>query len=197
SMPGMTSMSAHGRRRCNAAKSARAAACPVRPRAAMAGAPAGSRNCSPMVDTLGERYRALISAGEIERDPGQESVIRRRAGLEARLAQVRLARKSSSLGWLFGRGAPERGPIKGVYIHGDVGRGKTMLMDLFFAAAAVERKRRVHFHEFMLDAHARIHAWRQQRKRGEVKGEDPIPPVAAALAAAPQLLCFDELNCTR
>jgi cell division protein ZapE len=149
-----------------------------------------------MVDTLGERYRALISAGEIERDPGQESVVARFAALEARLAQHRLARKSSSLGWLFGGGAPDRGAIKGLYVHGDVGRGKTMLMDLFFAAAAVERKRRVHFHEFMLDVHGRIHAWRQQRKRGEVKGEDPIPPVAAALAADAQLLCFDELNVT-
>jgi cell division protein ZapE len=149
-----------------------------------------------MVDTLGERYRALISAGEIERDPVQESVVARLAALEARLAQDRLARKSSSLGWLFGGGAPDRAPIKGLYVHGDVGRGKTMLMDLFFAAAAVERKRRAHFHEFMLDVHGRIHAWRQQRKRGEVKGEDPIPPVAAALAADAQLLCFDELNVT-
>src|SRR5215471_9428966 len=149
-----------------------------------------------MVDTLGERYRALISAGEIERDPGQEGVIGKLADLEARLAQLRLARKSSSLGWLLGRGTPDRGPIRGVYIYGDVGRGKIMLMDLLFAAATVERKRRVHFHEFMLDAHARIHAWRQQRKRGEVKGEDPIPPVAAALAADAQLLCFDELNVT-
>jgi cell division protein ZapE len=149
-----------------------------------------------MVDTLGERYRALISAGEIERDPGQESVVARLAALEARLAQHRLARKSSSLGWLFGGGASDRAPIKGLYVHGDVGRGKTMLMDLFFAAAAVERKRRAHFHEFMLDVHGRIHAWRQQRKRGEVKGEDPIPPVAAALAADTQLLCFDELNVT-
>ncbi len=66
-------------------------------------------------------------------------------------------------------------------MFGDVGRGKTMLMDLFFAASPVERKRRTHFHEFMLDVHERVHACRQQLKRGEVKGDDPIAPVAAAI----------------
>jgi cell division protein ZapE len=149
-----------------------------------------------MTGTLGERYRALTSAGEIERDSGQESAVARLAALEARLAQHRLAQKASSLGWLFGRGGRHGGPVEGLYLHGEVGRGKTMLMDLFFASTAVEPKRRVHFHEFMLDVHARIHAWRQQRKRGEVKGEDPIAPVAAALAEQAQLLCFDELSVT-
>jgi len=127
-----------------------------------------------MTGTIGERYRALLATGEIERDPGQEGAVVTLAALEARLARHRLAHKSSSLGWLFGRGSPDRGPIKGLYLHGEVGRGKTMLMDLFFAAAAIGRKRRAHFHEFMLDVHTRLHAWRQQRKRGEVKGEDPI-----------------------
>jgi cell division protein ZapE len=149
-----------------------------------------------MVGTIGERHRALLATGEIERDPGQESVVARLAALEARLERHRLAQKSSSLGWLFGRGSANRGAVKGLYLHGEVGRGKTTLMDLFFASAAIARKRRAHFHEFMLDVHARIHAWRQQRKRGEVKGEDPIPPVAAALAEQAYLLCFDELNVT-
>jgi len=149
-----------------------------------------------MTGTIGERYRALLATGEIERDPGQEGAVVTLAALEARLARHRLAHKSSSLGWLFGRGSPDRGPIKGLYLHGEVGRGKTMLMDLFFAAAAIGRKRRAHFHEFMLDVHTRLHAWRQQRKRGEVKGEDPIPPVAAALAEQARLLCFDEFNVT-
>jgi cell division protein ZapE len=149
-----------------------------------------------MVGTIGERHRALLATGEIERDPGQESVVAKLAALEARLERHRLAQKSSSLGWLFGRGAASRGPVEGLYLHGEVGRGKTMLMDLFFASAAIARKRRAHFHEFMLDVHARIHAWRRQRKRGEVKGEDPIPPVAAALAEQAYLLCFDELNVT-
>jgi len=149
-----------------------------------------------MIGTVGERYRALLAAGEIERDPGQESVVSKLGALEARLEQHRLAQKSSALGWLFGRRARNGGPVKGLYVHGGVGRGKTMLMDLFFASAAIGRKRRAHFHEFMIDVHTRIHAWRQRRKRGEVKGEDPIPPVAAALAEQAGLLCFDELNVT-
>jgi cell division protein ZapE len=149
-----------------------------------------------MTGTIRERYRALLATGEIERDPGQESAVDRLAALEARLARHRLAQKSSSLGWLFGRGSPDRGPVKGLYLHGEVGRGKTMLMDLFFASAAIGRKRRTHFHEFMLDVHTRLHAWRQRRKRGEVKGEDPIAPVVAALAEQAFLLCFDEFNVT-
>ncbi len=83
-------------------------------------------------------------------------------------------------------------PPRGLYVHGPVGRGKTMLMDLFFGAADVPRKRRTHFHSFMADAHARLHQWRQARKRGEVIGEDPIAPVAAELAREASLLCFDE-----
>src|SRR6266536_2176469 len=134
-----------------------------------------------MIGTVGERYRALLAAGEIERDPGQESVVSKLGALEARLEQHRLAQKSSALGWLFGRRARNGGPVKGLYVHGGVGRGKTMLMDLFFASAAIGRKRRAHFHEFMIDVHTRLHAWRQRRKRGEVKGEDPILPFVALI----------------
>jgi cell division protein ZapE len=149
-----------------------------------------------MSSTVSERYAALVAAGEIERDAAQQAVADRLTRLADRLARHRLARKSSSLGWLFnGRRAGE-GPLKGLYIHGEVGRGKTMLMDLFFAAVPVVRKRRAHFHEFMVDVHERIHIWRQQRRRGEVAGEDPIAPVAAALAAEAWLLCFDEFHVT-
>lgn len=142
------------------------------------------------------RYAALAAAGEIERDPAQKEAVERLSALEDSLREHRLARKSSSLGWLFGRRATAQPHIKGLYIYGEVGRGKTMLMDLFFAASPVERKRRAHFHEFMLDVHERVHNWRQQRKRGEVKGEDPIEPVAAALANEAWLLCFDEFSVT-
>ena len=96
------------------------------------------------------------------------------AQLEARIVEHRLARKSSSLGWMFGSRAKQQSRIKGLYIHGDVGRGKTMLMDLFFEASPVARKRRAHFHEFMIDVHERVHAFRQKMKRGEHAGEDPI-----------------------
>jgi cell division protein ZapE len=86
--------------------------------------------------------------------------------------------------------------IKGLYIYGDVGRGKTMLMDLFFEASPVERKRRAHFHEFMLDVHERVHAVREKMKIGEHEGQDPIRLVAEQLAEKAWLLCFDEFHVT-
>src|SRR6202044_871887 len=69
-----------------------------------------------------------------------------------------------------------------------------MLMDMFFDTVEGPRKRRAHFHAFMADVHARLHQWRQARKRGEVGGEDPIAPVAADLAREASLLCFDEFS---
>src|ERR1700745_1131126 len=147
-----------------------------------------------MSASISLQYAARVAAGKIERDSGQPAMSDRRAQLEKRLAERRLAHKSSSLGWLFG--AREAETIKGLYVFGDVGRGKTMLMDLFFAASPVVRKRRTHFHEFMIDVHERIHAWRQQRKRGEINGEDPIAPVAAALASQAWLLCFEQFHVT-
>jgi cell division protein ZapE len=141
------------------------------------------------------RYSALVAAGEIERDHAQEAVAGMLAMLDARLAHHRLARKSSSLGWLFGARERNEEPIKGLYIYGDVGRGKTMLMDLFFAATPVMRKRRVHFHEFMGDVHERIRVFRQQPRQG-ANGEDPIRLAAAAIAQESWLLCFDEFHVT-
>jgi cell division protein ZapE len=149
-----------------------------------------------MPGSISERYAALVAAGEIEHDRAQAHVVAMLSHLEGRVAHHRLARKSSSLGWMFAGREKDAGPIKGLYIHGEVGRGKTMLMDLFFAASPVVRKRRVHFHEFMVDVHERIHDWRQRRRRGEISGEDPIAPVAAALAAEAWLLCFDEFHVT-
>jgi cell division protein ZapE len=147
-----------------------------------------------MPGSISERYAALVAAGEVEQDRAQLAVVDRLSRLETRLAHHRLARKSSSLGWMFASRTQDAGPLKGLYIYGEVGRGKTMLMDLFFAASPVVRKRRVHFHEFMVDVHERIHDWRQRRSRGEISGEDPIAPVAAALAAEAWLLCFDEFH---
>ncbi len=85
-------------------------------------------------------------------------------------------------------------PPRGLYIYGPVGRGKTMLMDMFFDAAPAPLKRRAHFHAFMADVHARLHQWRQAMKRGEATGEDPIAAVAAELAREASLLCFDEFS---
>src|SRR5262249_39978029 len=145
---------------------------------------------------LPAQYAGLVAAGEIERDAAQEAAVQKLADLEKELAERRLARKSSSLGWLFGRRERTTQPIKGLYLFGEVGRGKTMLMDLFFAASVVRRKRRVHFHEFMADVHDRVHTYRRELKNGTVSGDDPIPSVAAGLAAEARLLCFDEFNVT-
>jgi cell division protein ZapE len=142
------------------------------------------------------RYAAGVAAGRVERDPAQVALVERLSRLEARIAQHRLARKSSSLGWLFGNRESKEAPIKGLYVCGDVGRGKTMLMDFFFEASPVVRKRRAHFHEFMLDVHERAHAYRQKMKFGEHAGDDPIRLTAAQLAQEAWLLCFDEFHVT-
>jgi cell division protein ZapE len=147
-----------------------------------------------MSASVSVQYAARVAAGKIERDAAQQAIVDRLAQFEKRLAERRLARKSSSLGWLFA--VREVKPIKGLYIFGDVGRGKTMLMDLFFAASSVVRKRRVHFHEFMAEVHERIHALRQKAKLGEISGEDPIGVTAAAIAQETRLLCFDEFHVT-
>ncbi|MFL5145877.1 MAG: AFG1/ZapE family ATPase, partial [Microvirga sp.] len=101
------------------------------------------------------RYKALVDGGTLERDPGQLAAVATLDRLVAALEQSRLARKSSALGWLFGQREPAQAP-RGVYLWGSVGRGKTMLMDLFYDAAAGP-KRRTHFHIFMADVHERIH----------------------------------------
>jgi cell division protein ZapE len=140
------------------------------------------------------RYDVLVSSGAIERDPAQVKLLRQLEALAESLGSHRLARKPSALGWLFSKKSPA--PPKGLYVWGSVGRGKTMLMDLFFEALPVRRKRRVHFHAFMADVHERIHAFRQKLKAGEVKGDDPIAPVAEALAQEAWVLCFDEFTVT-
>src|SRR5690606_33596186 len=112
------------------------------------------------------------------------------------ISTKRLAAKSSALGWLFGKKRQAKEPVKGLYVHGEVGRGKTMLMDLFFELVPVRRKRRAHFNDFMADVHDRIQKHREKLKRGETKEKDPIPPVAKALAQEAWVLCFDEFTVT-
>jgi cell division protein ZapE len=142
------------------------------------------------------RHAALVAAGEIEPDPAQDAVVAKLDALETALREHRLARKSSALGWLFGRREAQREPLRGLYIFGEVGRGKTMLMDLFFEASVVHRKRRAHFHEFMLDVHERVQGFRDRIKAGEIADEDPIRLTAAAIAEETWLLCFDEFHVT-
>ncbi|MBV9551681.1 MAG: AFG1 family ATPase [Alphaproteobacteria bacterium] len=129
-------------------------------------------------------YRARCAAGDIRPDPAQARAVERLEGLHRALA----AHAPPARGWL-GRliGGPPAVP-KGLYLYGPVGRGKSMLMDLFFVGVPVERKRRVHFHAFMLDVHNRMERERRARSR------QPILRVAAALAEEAALLCFDEFQ---
>jgi cell division protein ZapE len=167
----------------------------LRADAALAGAGSARYWLVSMAEVL-NRYQSLVDAGEISSDAAQLAIARRLDALNAELADYRLTRrKSTGLAWLFSRGE-KRQPVRGLYVWGDVGRGKTMLMDLFIEASPVKRKRRAHFHEFMADVHERIHIYRQKLKAGEVKGDDPIAPVAADLADEAWLLCFDEFSVT-
>ena len=149
-----------------------------------------------MASSVATRYAANVAAGRIERDDAQLTIIESLKALEQRISEHRLARKSPVLGWLFARGERSQAPVKGLYIYGEVGRGKTMLMDLFFDSSPVAQKRRAHFHEFMLDVHERIYLIRQKMKFGEHAGTDPIELVAEQLAAEAWLLCFDEFHVT-
>jgi cell division protein ZapE len=132
-------------------------------------------------------YRERIAAGEIQADPAQERVLARLERLHDGLRDYRRgAERSGILGWL---GLTEPRPIpKGIYLWGPVGRGKSMLMDMFFAAVPIELKRRAHFHAFMLDVHERI----EQERRAH--SEEPVVKVAADLASEAALLCFDEFQ---
>lgn len=153
------------------------------------------RSVRPRVGPVRGSLERLIASGEIEADPGQRALADRLDRLDKTLSATSLASKKSALGWLFGKAAPPE-TVRGVYVHGDVGRGKTMIMDMFFRSASVRPKRRVHFHAFMAEVHERIAAHREAVKAGGVKGADPMPPVAGELARMSRLLCFDEFSVT-
>ncbi|MDD9909514.1 MAG: cell division protein ZapE [Ahrensia sp.] len=137
-----------------------------------------------------------VAAGQLTADPAQSATIEALDTLLEALHAPKLANKASALGWFFNKAKkPAAGP-RGAYIWGGVGRGKSMLMDMFFAMARTEPKRRVHFHAFMQDVHARVHAWRQGLKTAKERSADPIPPLAAQFAKEARLLCFDEFAVT-
>jgi cell division protein ZapE len=139
-------------------------------------------------------YQDLVSSGAIEPDAAQAEVAEAFAALEQKLAGYKPPRKNGLLGRLFKD--KNGGPPRGLYIHGEVGRGKTMLMDLFFQASPVEHKRRAHFHEFMADVHERIYGYRQEIARGELANADVIALTAQAIFDEAWLLCFDEFHVT-
>src|SRR5690242_2353536 len=149
---------------------------------------------STPAETFSNQYQSLISSGAIESDPAQAEVADAFAALEARLANYKPGRKNGLFGRLFAD--KNGGPPHGLYVHGEVGRGKTMLMDLFFQASPVSHKRRAHFHEFMADVHERIYAYRQEMARGQLANADVIALTASAIFEEAWLLCFDEFHVT-
>ena len=140
------------------------------------------------------------AAGEVHADPVQEKVVARLQAIYDQLVarQDRPAPKAGFLARLgFGHApAPPSGP-RGLYIWGPVGRGKSMLMDLFFADVPMARKRRVHFHEFMLEVQDRLHRRREElAAKGAPPEADTIVPIAKQIASETRLLCFDEFQVT-
>jgi cell division protein ZapE len=149
---------------------------------------------SPPAASFHTHYQALVSSGAIEADAAQAAAAEAFAALEARLSSYKPVRKQGLLGRLFTD--KNGGPPRGLYIHGEVGRGKTMLMDLFFQHSPVAHKRRAHFHEFMAEVHERIYGYRQNIARGEIVEGDVIALTAAAIFDEAWLLCFDEFHVT-
>lgn len=134
-------------------------------------------------------YRALLEAWRVVPDAAQESLVGHLAGVQQDWTE-----KAGFLGRIRGK-STKPDSTQGVYLWGDVGRGKSLLMDLFYDTTTITPKRRVHYHAFMMDIHARIHRWREDN-RDVQKLKDPIAPLAKALAAEAKLLCLDELQVT-
>ena len=145
-----------------------------------------SENLTPL-----DRYRSMREANELMRDPTQKLAVEKLQSLHHALKGYQPAGDSFLAGWKdrFGLGRRTEEPPMGLYLYGPVGRGKSMLMDLFFDTAPVERKRRVHFHAFMLEIQQRLNELRKKEKR-----VDPLMRVAADVADESWLLCFDEFH---
>ena len=140
-------------------------------------------------DRVRARYQAERARGGLQPDPVQAGVVERLAGLADAL--VGYAPVAPGAGWLDRLRARGRRPEppRGLYLHGPVGRGKSMLMDLFFDAVTVDAKRRVHFHAFMLEVHARLN-----EQRRSATGREPLAVLADDLIEQARLLCFDEFH---
>ena len=132
-----------------------------------------------------EAYAARLAAGALKSDPAQASAVARLQLLWKAVGDYAKGRSRGFLGF-----TRKVAPPKGLYLWGPVGRGKSMLMDLFFESAPIEAKRRVHFHAFMQEMHAAI-----RELRASEPG-DPIPMIAKRVVREAQLLCFDEFQVT-
>ena len=144
--------------------------------------------------TFHAHYKALVASGAIEADPAQMRAVDAFAALEERLSGYKPIKKQGLFGRLFAD--KDEPPPRGLYVHGEVGRGKTMLMDLFFQQSPVTHKRRAHFHEFMAEVHERVYAYRQNIARGEIADADVMALTANAIFEEAWLLCFDEFHVT-
>ncbi len=148
-----------------------------------------------MSTSLLARYKERVDQDLIERDDAQDLVLRKLEKLRLALIDYQPPPKPRAFSRFFGGARTPQPFLPGLYIWGAVGRGKTMLMDLFFQEVP-HRKRRSHFHAFMADVHAAIYAWRQDEKQRKAKGDDPIASVADTIAEQALLLCFDEFHVT-
>jgi cell division protein ZapE len=132
----------------------------------------------------------MVREGELRPDPAQELLAEKLQSLHRALTGYQPAAGFSAWKDRFGLGRRRDGPPQGLYIYGGVGAGKSMLMDMFFGDVPVTEKRRAHFHEFMQDVQARLHARRDKTK----DQGDPLPAIARELAEEAWLLCFDEFQ---
>jgi len=139
-------------------------------------------------------YRTRRGTGTLKADPAQELAAEKLQSLWHALKDYRPA--MGHVGWRarFGLARRLEPAPQGLYIYGDVGRGKSMLMDLFHETAPVERRRRVHFHAFMIEVHQRLHGMRSKGR--ERQADELMAELAYALAQESWLLCFDEFHVT-
>ncbi len=145
--------------------------------------------------TLTTSLKALVDKGDLRFDPAQQQLAERLDHLLQNLNDYHPRRS------LLGRKQP---PPQGLYIYGDVGRGKSMLMDMFYARLNTNQKQRIHYHAFMQDVHHRINQWRtlsareRRRQNAYVRGagDNPLPPIAKTIANQAHILCFDEFHVT-
>lgn len=141
------------------------------------------------------KYVELVASGAINADPAQSRAMAALSRLGDDLYEYddQMGKK----GWAarLGIGKRKQALPKGLYLWGGVGRGKSMIMDLFYEHVPIQRKQRVHFHAFMQEVHRRLHAFREAQKAGKVSGEkDPVPALARVISEKAWLLCFDEFH---